>query len=351
MVSRLFSRSSRPIYLLDASRRIIFCNQALAAWVNQSIDGLLGLRCSYSIPSGSLLSELANQLSPPLRTLDESSYQSSLTVHVNGTPSHRNASFYLLNDDIDTSSTLVIVDAHDAAQNIEDVFDSDSLHQQLIEARQRWNASYSIDQLVGQSPAMQQVRRQVRLATRDRCHVVIVGNTGSGRETIAHTIYRERAGERAILVPLSGSVLDVELIEVALQSFQYERKELSRETATLLLLDVDQLPIDAQGVLIDFLTKSDSEVETISTTQTPLSQLSDQHLFRSDLAHHLANLEIRLPLLCDRLEDIPLVAQWFVEKSNLSSTKQLGGFTAEAMEALLRYRWPREVSELQEVVQ
>lgn len=349
VVSRLFANSPRPIYLLDASRRIIYCNDALAGWVKQPIDALLGLCCHHAVDADKPLDGLAQQLSPPPQTLDASSYRASLQIGEGPTSSRRCASFYLLSDDVDTSATLVIVDSLEADFHESDPFNADDLHQQLTAMRQHWHDAYRMDELVGDSLGIQQVRRQIRLAAQCPCRVVIRGERGSGRQHVARTIHRERSGGRRSLVPLSCQLLDDELIDVALMSFQYEQEESGTDSPTMLLLEVDQLPLDAQAKLANFLSSSPVEIETLATSQVPLTQPGDA--VRPDLAHQLACLEVNLPRLSDRLDDVPLLAQWFVERSHGVEQKQVGGFTDAAMAALLQYRWPGEVAELRSTVE
>jgi len=206
--------------------------------------------------------------------------------------------------------------------------------------------------LVGQSPAMRQVRGQVAVATESACRVLIVGRSGSGRETVARTIHHHRCpAARAPLVPLSCSVLDAALLASTLEAFAERCAELRDEApGTLLLLEVDQLSPEAQAALLDFLEISELELQTLATCQQRLSQLVSAHRFRADLACQLTTLEICLPRLADRMEDVPFIAQWLVEERNRHSKKQLGGFTPDAMDALLGYGWPGETAELRDLV-
>lgn len=345
IVSRLFSASKTPIYLLDASRRIVFCNAALSAWVGRDEEQLLGLRCEYGDEQGGVAASLA--VPPQVRS--EPHYRGTITLQREHANAHRSASYIALQDRTDTGATLVIVDEQDGGPAEGSAFDVDSLHQQVFLLRQEWNERFSLDQLVGDSLAMRQVRLQVQSAIASPVRAVIVGNTGTGREALARVIHQERSQGLESLVALSCELLDAELLQSTIEDFIRQGAELaSEELGTLLLLEVDQLSIDAQSALLGFMEIPELGLKTIATCRTPLTDLVAQKRFRPELTQHLNILEIRIPALTDRLADIPLLAQWLLEKSPYR--ERVGGFTPDAIEELIRYPWPREVVELREIV-
>lgn len=346
VVSRHFSASQRPIYVLDASRRIVFCNTALAEWLDVDEQQLLGMKCSYA---GEAKVEFASRLAVPPQARGALVHQSTISIGSGTQMSHRSAIFVTLKDQVDIGTTLVVVDDVDATPSEKSLFDSESLHRELLMLRQEWSQLYSQDQLVGQSLAMRQVRSQVEMATKSPCRVVVVGNEGTGRESLARTIHHERTEGIESLVPLSCELLDAELLQSTIEDCVRQGAELANAgLGTLLLLSVDQLSMEAQSALLGFMEIPELGLQTIATCREPLPDLVEQNRFRPELAHHLINLEIRLPSLTDRLDDIPLIAQWKLEQSEHG--ERLGGFTPDAIEALLRYPWPREVAELREIV-
>lgn len=144
--------------------------------------------------------------------------------------------------------------------------------------------------------------------------------------------------------------MDAELLQTTLTDFAlHATSSAEQQTPTLLLIEVSELPTDAQAMLLDRLNAPTAQWQTIATCREPLSELVSKNQFLTGLSHLLTDIEIRLPSLSDRLDDIPLLAQWTLETSEYADRR--GGFDAEAMEALLRYPWPREVTELKEVVQ
>ena len=348
IVSRIFSASQRPIYLLDASGRVVFLNSALAEWLDMDEQQLQGLQCVYSATAAS--SEVASCLAVPPQVAETGEYRT--TIGLPGNESRRSATFYSLHDQAD--STLVILDAEESEEQPPSTFDVDTLHQEVLAMREAWSQAYRLDSIVGSSPAMKRVRAQIQVAAKTSCRVVIVGNQGTGRETVARTIHREQASEQSqghpVLVPLSCELMDAELLQSTVEAFVRQLAEQDDPVpTTLLLLDVEQLSMEAQSALLGFLEIPELGFQTMATSRSQLSDLVEQQKFRAELASHLTNLEIMLPSLTERLDDIPVVAQWMLERS--SHSDRLGGFTPDAIESLLRYGWPREVTELKEVVE
>jgi len=345
IVSRIFSASQRPVYILDASGRIVFFNEALTEWLGVTEQQIQGLQCVYSATAAN--SEVASCLAVPPQVAEAGEYRTAVVLPSNDNK-RRLATFYSLHDQAE--STLVVLDAAASEEQPSSYFDVDALHQEVVAMRNEWSKSYRLDSLVGVSPAMKRVRAQVQLAAQSPCRVVIVGNEGTGRETVARTIHREQTQGQQMLVPLSCELLDAELLQTTVETFVRQIAEQEdRVPVTLLLLEAGQLSMEAQSVLLGFLEIPELGLQTIATSRARLEDSVDQQKFRAELACHLTNLEIKLPSLADRLDDIPVVAQWMLERSSYSD--RLGGFTPEAIESLLRYGWPREVTELKEVVE
>lgn len=346
LVSRIFSGSQRPLYLLDASGRIVFCNAALSEWLGLGEDQLVGLKCKYV--ANATDNSPASRLAVPPHARGQLCFHGRITV---GDEAQicRQAIFVTLQDSLDIGSTLVVVDGSDSIVGEESHFDVESLHRQLLFLRHEWSQPYTLENLAGQSLPIRQARARVDAAIASGCRIVISGNEGTGRESTARLIHRECTQATERLVPLDCSFTDVELLRGFLQDFVRLATEFGNDNpGTLLLLDVDRLSIEAQAVLLEYVSLEEPKFRTIATCITPLSTLVAESGFLPSLAQSLCHLDIHLPSLTDRLDDIPLLAQWVLEQS--AHAERLGGFTAEAIEALLRYTWPREFEELKELV-
>jgi DNA-binding NtrC family response regulator len=225
------------------------------------------------------------------------------------------------------------------------------LHEQVRRFRREAAARYRADRLIGHSPAVRRARRQIELAVGSRCSVLLVGPPGSGRQHAAAAIHYGSDPEAVgSLVPLACAVLGTDLIlstVTALASGSALGESAGR--STLLLNEADQLPDDVQAELAALLGKP-FPMRLVATATQPLVELVRRGRFREDLAAVLSTLTIELPPLADRREDIPLLAQLFLEEANSQGGKQVGGFATEAMDCLDGYAWPSNVDELVQVV-
>jgi DNA-binding NtrC family response regulator len=226
------------------------------------------------------------------------------------------------------------------------------LHQWISRLRRRQSDRYQLSRLLGAGPSMKRVYSQVELAGHSRSSVLIVGPPGSGREHVARTIhYAGEEPSHAPLVPLSCRLLDAELLRTTVTAFVRQCAELETEQAgALLLLEVDQLEAEAQTELAGILAISELGLQPIGTARRRLLDLVVDGAFREDLAFALSTLVIELPALSERREDIPLLAQAFVEEANAEGKQQRSGFTPEALDLLTAYSWPENTDELAAVV-
>jgi DNA-binding NtrC family response regulator len=151
-------------------------------------------------------------------------------------------------------------------------------------------------------------------------------------------------------VPVLCSTLGTELLRSTLFALLGRQKGAAeRPAATLLLNDVHELPAEVQIELVERL-RGDPPLRIVSTAAAPLDQYASRGEFRPDLACALSTIEILLPPLAERREDLPLLAQMFLEELNAQRGKQLHGFSPEALDQLAAYPWPGNIDELAAMV-
>jgi DNA-binding NtrC family response regulator len=194
---------------------------------------------------------------------------------------------------------------------------------------------------------MQLARRQIELAANGRNSVLLVGPSGSGRRHLASTIHY--ASPSGALMPLDCPLLEGDLLETIQAAFLRE-KLLGEPPGTLLLHRVDEISVEVQMELAAVLLRRPSTWRVLATAAEPLIELAKRGKFRGDLAAALSTVTIELPSLRSRMEDLPLLAQAFVEECNARGTKQLAGFTSAALDLLHSHIWPGNLDELAEVV-
>jgi DNA-binding NtrC family response regulator len=371
-LGRLLDASSRAVYAIDERRQIIYCNTACGALLGLDPEQLIGQRCDYQVVrTGSTPADIACSLCPPPEAFAGRITASVVSaLHVSGELLARQAEFVSLGgDELHSLGIVVTLAASSGDMPLAQAAASEAaaLHQRLARLRRQYLADAPSDELVGVSLAIQRVRDQVALASRGKTRVLIQGPPGSGREHVARLLHRRAIPDHMEpLIPLWCPLLDAELIQTTVTAIGRQFSALSASALsderpgdaramaslapTLLLLEVDQLPPDAQAELAGFLTLPGFELYTISTSQDPLCRLAEQECFRADLAHALSTLVIDMPPLSARPQDIPLLCQCLVERFNAKGGRQLSGFTSEAIDELTICQWPENVDELAEVV-
>jgi DNA-binding NtrC family response regulator len=363
-LARLLSAVPAPIYVLNGERQIVFANSAFAAWLAIPLEQLVGLTVAYHSNSmGDAGSATAAGLCPPPEVFSGRRMKALVASGGDQTRlSRRRAEFIPLGaEDDEFVAILAMVESTDVPDDTpptveegnDDVAEASALHERLRRFHSQLRAPWQVDRLVGDSPAMIRVRTQVQLAWTSRASVVIVGPPGSGRQHVAKAIhYGQPAEEIGDLTPLSCSLLPSDVLQSAIGKMV--RPSSATQTGslgTVLLGDVDQLPADVQSELADLLARHVLPPRIIATSISRLSELVEHRQFRAGLAAHLSTIEILMPPLAERREDIPLLAQMFLEEFNAEDQRQLQGFTPEALDQLAAYAWPGNIDELSSMVQ
>lgn len=354
---RLLEAAAQPIYALDSARRITYLNSACLDWLAAKAEDLLGQTCRYHSADDADLGgpALATMLCPPPDCLAGRRCRGRLTVaRADGRLETRQALFVCLPGPSDEPSGLIVFVSPVAADSAADEAgpaepDAAALHARIRRYRHELGRAWRLDRLLGDSVAMRRVRSQIALAAGAMCHVVVVGPKGSGRQHVARAIHFAAHQAAGALVPLACPLLGAELLQATIRSLVRTARENSGGT-TLLLNELDEMSPEAQNELAGFLSLTDLPLRIVATTAAPPAALVAQGKLRADLAFLLSTLVIELPPLVQRLDDLPLLAQLFLEDANAHGDKQLLGFTSDALDQLAAYHWPGQVAELAEVV-
>jgi DNA-binding NtrC family response regulator len=350
-LARLLNAASQPIYVLDDLGRLAFCNRACLEWLGQPEEALLERRCAYHGASEvEPLDALAAGLAPPPQALAGE----PCGAVVDAASQRRRASFVPLGGRDNLSGVVAFVDAQPLSNGATELPAEPlpaELHQQLRQLRQQLARWHSVDRLLGQSAALRRVRALVEVAAGSQASVLLVGPPGSGRQQVAGTIHYGMRGEPAgPLIPLACAILSADLLGSTVRAMATRPDGDNPGRGTLLLNDVDQLTAEAQTELAASLAGKAFGLRLVATSRRKLDELVGQGNFREDLALLLATLVIELPPLAARREDLPLLAQAFLEDRNAKSPKQLSGFTPEALDLMDLYPWPGNLDELAQVV-
>lgn len=359
-LARLLEAVAQPVYVVNDERRLVFCNQACCDWTGLPGQALLGQECRYqSSLEATGPGPIAAALCPPPEAFHGRRMHGDIVLPAGPAAEtkpavQRSVEFIPLGEGAAAAGVLAIVAAIDTTVAAEETIDSvratsADWHSRLQLHRRRLKLHYHVDRLWGHSPAMRQVRAQVRMAAGAAGNVVVFGPAGGGREHVARAIHygAEPAGP---LAPLACPLLDSELLQATLRGLIKARAAEAGPPAALLLSDADQLPPDVQAELAEKLSGSAAALRVFSTAREPLADAAARGEFRHDLACLLSTLSIRLPPLVERIEDLPLAAQWFVEQANSRGAKQVSGFSPESLDRLAGYHWPGDLDELEALV-
>ena len=231
---------------------------------------------------------------------------------------------------------------------------------------------HNFAEIVGQSAALKRILQQVATVAPTDSAVLLIGETGTGKELIARAIHDLSARKERTLVKLNCAAIPTGLLESEL--FGHEkgaftgaitsrvgRFELAHK-GTLLLDEIGEIPLELQPKLLRVLQEQEFErlgssrtvktdVRLIAATNVDLPQMVAEKKFRSDLYYRLNVFPILIPPLRERTGDISLLAGYFTQKHALRMNKRIQTVSKETLDALCRYSWPGNVRELENFIE
>ena len=237
--------------------------------------------------------------------------------------------------------------------------------------RKRLNLQDKKEMIMGNSPVISQILRQVELIAPTNMSVIIQGKSGTGKEVIARRIHKKSLRKNKPFIAIDCGAIPDTLIES--EMFGYVKgaftgafaskigKFVEANGGSLLLDEITNLPILGQAKLLRVLEEKHInpiggkvpvpvDVRIIATSNLDLEKEVNKGNFRNDLFHRLNEFQMVLPRLCERKEDIPILAKEFLNEAKKELKKKIKGFTAESMLLLLNYSWPGNVREMKHVI-
>jgi formate hydrogenlyase transcriptional activator len=257
--------------------------------------------------------------------------------------------------------------AHEELNRLRDRLQAENLYLQ-----EEIQTQHNFSEIVGNSPALLGALRNVERVAPTDTTVLILGETGAGKELFARAVHsRSRRADRPLIKVNCGAIapglIESELFGHVRGAFTgaVEKRVGRFEVAhrgTILLDEIGEMPLDAQVKLLRVLQEQEFEpvgssrtvrvdVRVIASTNRNLEQAVRAGTFRADLLYRLNVFPIEVPPLRARSSDIPLLVAMFLDALTRKLGKPLDGFTARAMERLVAYDWPGNVRELSNVVE
>ncbi|MEX1312559.1 MAG: sigma 54-interacting transcriptional regulator [Desulfotignum sp.] len=240
------------------------------------------------------------------------------------------------------------------------------------DTRRQLQETFRLGNIIGKSPAMQNVFEAIRAAADSRATVLIQGESGTGKELVAKAIHYNTSENQRPLVTVNCSALSETLLESELfghvkGAFTGAHKDHvgrfeQADTGTIFLDEIGELTPYMQVKLLRVLQEREIErvgdtkrrkidIRIIAATNKNLTELTRQGTFREDLFYRLKVFTIQIPPLRDRKEDIPLLTEHFIHKTGKREKKSIKGVGPGAMKVLIAHPWPGNVRELENAIE
>ena len=251
--------------------------------------------------------------------------------------------------------------------NFENTFES-----MYDSSKKNRSIKYTINNIIGDSKAMRKLRTEIANISENNATVLITGKTGSGKELVAHSIHNLSLRADKSIVSVNCAAIPDSLFESEL--FGYEEGSFTgakrggkkgyfeeADGGTLFLDEVDQLPYHVQPKLLRALQEKeitpvggktrDIDIRVIAATNKDLLKMAEEGLFREDLYYRLNVVEIHVPPLAERREDIPMLIDLQMKRLGRVLFKDIKGVSDDVMKAFFSYDWPGNVRELFNVLE
>ncbi len=247
-----------------------------------------------------------------------------------------------------------------------------SLRREVMELRRETMRTGRLQALVGRSPAMLELYRLLEQIGPSGATVLVAGESGTGKELVARTLHHLSPRATRAFVAINCAAIPETLLESEILG--HERGAFTGATTaragcfeqaaggTLFLDEIAEMPAELQSKLLRVLEdrrvrrvggerEFEVDVRVIAATNAELEQILTQGKLRSDLYFRLNVFTLRIPPLRERTQDIPMLAEHFLETFREEARAPIAGFSAAAQDLLLRHAWPGNVRELRNVVQ
>jgi DNA-binding NtrC family response regulator len=246
------------------------------------------------------------------------------------------------------------------------------LKKEVVRLRKEVESRYDFHQLIGKSPLMVKIYDLIERISDTSSNVLITGESGTGKELVAKAIHFSGIRKEGPFIAINCAAIPETLLESELFGYKKgaftdaktDRKGLIFEAneGTLFLDEITEMPLTLQAKLLRVIEEREIrplgdtgsypiDIRIISTSNRDIKSTIQQGRFRKDLYYRLKVIDIELPPLCDRREDIPLLVQHFINKFSRDLKKNISGVAEDALKILLNYSWPGNVRELENVIQ
>ncbi len=237
--------------------------------------------------------------------------------------------------------------------------------------QRRVDRDYVFGDMIGKSAGMRRVFDSVRRLASSDVDVLIIGETGTGKELVARSLHRQSTGRPGRFVPVDCAAIPESLMESELFGHERgaftgaDRKSIGlmefAQRGTFFLDEVNALPLSMQAILLRALEErrfrrvgatqeTDADIRVVAAANEDLAALVEEGRFRADLYYRLNVGRVVLPPLRDRVEDIPLLVDHFLERHQGAEDRRVTGISEDALQILARFGWPGNIRQLRNVI-
>jgi PAS domain S-box-containing protein len=234
-------------------------------------------------------------------------------------------------------------------------------------------AKYTFNSIIGKSRAIKEPVNIAKKAAYTNSNVLILGDSGTGKELFAHSIHNSSARRRKPFIKVNCAAIPDELLESEL--FGYEQGAFTgakkggkigkfevADQGTIFLDEIGDMPMHMQAKILRVIQEREVEkigsnkplnidVRIIAATNRNIEQMIEEKKFRLDLYYRLNVVTLNIPPLCERPEDISELCQNFIEKYRIRYLKRVDGINENAINKLMKYKWPGNIRELENIIE
>ena len=340
--------SETPLFLLDDRMVLLVFNHGCEILTGWSASDVIGQKCQFA--SHGVHNKLETLLGaicpPPTLSPHTPAIEKRVLHYIDGDTFEKSVHFFPLRDE-DTAAPRIL-------GIIEDLPDEPTSRTQLNSSR-HFDLSkiqadlfrrFGLDSIIAHGPEMTRVVAQIKIAANCDANVLVSGEIGTGKVHTARTIHsssRLKSQQFVTIDCKNASRFEINRVLKRLASDEKVKDEI-----TVLLRIIEDLPRDLQTTVLD-LTKESDHIRWMATSRMTSEQLLDLD-FSSDLLCLLSSIQISIPPLRNRREDLLLLAQFLGEETNAGQQAQFEGFHPEVEEEFLNYHWPENIRELVKTV-
>jgi PAS domain S-box-containing protein len=259
-----------------------------------------------------------------------------------------------------------------AVETLTDISEYIRQQQEIVSLRKTLHWDEGFHGILGTSTTMQKLFELIDNVAQTDAPVIITGQSGTGKEMVARAIHEESTRRNGPFVKVNCAALNQNLLESELFGHikgAYTGADQSRvgrfeaaHKGSIFLDEIGDIPLSTQVKLLRVLEEKEIErvgdhkpisvdVRIITATNKNLENLIQQNLFREDLFFRINVFPLYCPSLAERIEDIPIIVQNFIQQNTLKGNKNIEGISPEAMEILMSYSWPGNVRELRNAIE